>query len=330
MRSLLYILILFVITGCSYSSSHVFRELDEAEALMQADPSAAMERLSQYDISEFNDSAAMARWALLYSEALFANKITAPTDTIINIAIDYYRRHNISEKHLHAKQLKQLLQSSGDSDALAEAIYFQKEKEFLLYKERTTRKQFLLYGLILILATSGIITLQRQRLKLKIAQNESLIAEASSLREGLTRNQSIYSKLQSKFTNLIANRFDIIDQLCATYYESQGTKSERKSIADKVKSQIDELKSDSGLFAEMEKCANDCHGGIIDFLNQEIPNIKPEEYRLFIYLACNLSNRSIALLLGESIDVVYKRKSRLKSKLSTIGNHHADLFMSIF
>lgn len=67
MRSLLYILILFVITGCSYSSSHVFRELDEVETLMQTDSSAAMKRLNKYDISEFNDSAAMTRWALLPS-----------------------------------------------------------------------------------------------------------------------------------------------------------------------------------------------------------------------------------------------------------------------
>lgn len=52
MRSLLYILILFVITGCSYSSSHVFRELDEVETLMQTDSSAAMKRLNKYDISE--------------------------------------------------------------------------------------------------------------------------------------------------------------------------------------------------------------------------------------------------------------------------------------
>lgn len=31
----------------------------------------------------------MARWALLYSEALAVNRLSAPTDTIVNIAIDY-------------------------------------------------------------------------------------------------------------------------------------------------------------------------------------------------------------------------------------------------
>lgn len=58
--------------------------------------------------------------------------------------------------------------------------------------------------------------------------------------------------------------------------------------------------------------------------------MKPEEYRLMVYLACRLSNRSIALLIGESLDVVYKRKSRLKSKISSSETPHSGLFMSVF
>lgn len=331
MRGLIYIIMLLVVTGCSYSVSQVDRGLDEAEALMQSDPSAAMAKLNGYDVAEFTDSATMARWALLYSEALVANRLTAPTDTIVNIAINYYRHHNLSGEYQLASKLKTLLKApDAGADALATAIYLQKEKEFMLYRERVKRQQSVFIGIIIILIAAGIIVWQRQRIKIKQAQNETLLAEASSLMDGLAHNESLCSDLQTKLSKLLSTRFDIIDQLCETYFESQGTKTERKAIVEKVKSQIDGLKSDSGLFAEMEKSVNDCYDGLLYHLKEELPAMKPDEYRLAVYLACNLSNRSIALLLGESVDVVYKRKSRLKAKVNALDTQHSDQFPAIF
>ena len=40
----------------------------------------------------------MARWALLYSEAMVVNQLSAPTDSIINIAVDYYGHHNLKDQ----------------------------------------------------------------------------------------------------------------------------------------------------------------------------------------------------------------------------------------
>lgn len=189
----------------------------------------------------------------------------------------------------------------------------------MLYKERMRREQYVFISLILLLIAGGIIIWQRQRLKLKIAQNEALITEASSLMDGLRRNESVCSEKQLKLESLLSRRFDIIDQLCDTYYESQGTKTERKAIVEKVKSQIEQLKSDSGLFSEMERCVNECRPGLMEEICNKWPDIKPDDYRLIVYLICNLSNRSIAALLGKSIDVIYKRKSRLKARLVTLN-----------
>lgn len=319
MRSVVYLIILLIVAGCSYSGSQIMRDLDEAEALMLSDPGAAMERLNGYDIAEFNDSAVMARWALLYSAALVANRITTPTDTIVNIAIDYYSRKHLTAEFQCASHLKALLKSSGSNDALATALYLQKEKEFMLYKERMRREQYIFTSIIVLLIAGGVIVWQRQRLKLKDAQNEALIAEASSLTEDLRLNESVCSEIQMKLESLLSRRFDVIDSLCETYYESQGTKVERKAIVEKVKEQIEELKSDSGLFSEMERCISECRPGFIEAIRDNWPEMKPDDYHLIVYLACNLSNRSIAVLLGKSIDVVYKRKSRLKARLNSLN-----------
>ena len=107
MRTLLYMAILLVITGCSCSSPRL-RELDEAQRMITEDPRAALDCLNVIDVSEFGDSATMARWALLYSEAMVANNLSAPTDTIINIAVDYYERHNERAEFQQACRLKSL------------------------------------------------------------------------------------------------------------------------------------------------------------------------------------------------------------------------------
>lgn len=315
MRGLLYIVFLLIITGCSFSNSESAKTLDEAQRLMASDPAAALSALNGLDVSEFSDSATMAQWALLYSEALVANRISTPTDTIVDIAIDYYGSRHIDDKFRHASSLKALLKASGNNDALASALYLQKEKEFMLYKERIEHERFFFIGLTIILAACGVIIWQRQRLALNAAQHESLIAEASALKSQIDADRGDIGRLESKLHGMLDDRFTLIDSLCQTYYESQGTKTERKAIVDKVKNEIDSVRSDS--FSVMERTVNDCRENILVKAKEIYADIKPDDYQLLVFIASGLSPRTISLLFGESIDVVYKRKSRLKSRLKS-------------
>lgn len=327
MRSLLYIIILLVITGCSVASLEP-KALDEAQRLMQSDPSAALSKLNEVDVSEFQDSATMARWALLYSEAMVVNRVTAPTDTIVNIAIDYYKRHDLADELKKASHLKALLHSSDKTDPLATALYLQKEKEFFLYKERAQRELYTLVALLALLIAVGIIVWMCQRMKIQSLRNETLMAEASGFRNQMEASRSDVSRLEMKLHEVLEKRFSLIDSLCQTYYESHGTKTERKAIIDKVKSEIESVRTDS--FPEMEQAVNDCRDNILVKVKNNYPEIKNEDYMLLVFLASRLSTRTISLLLGESVDVVYKRKSRLKSRLKeSMGISNPDI-MAIF
>ena len=312
MRGLLYIILLLILAGCGYSS-YQLRALDEAQSLMHSDPSAAWSKLNSLDVSEFQDSATIARWALLYSEAMVVNRISTPTDTIVNIAIDYYGHHNQTDEYHKALRLKALNQSSNNTDALATALYLQKEKEFFLYKERVKREQLVFIGLVICLIAAGVIVWMRQRLKLQTMKNDVLLAEASSFKNQIEASKGDLNRLEIKLHSLLENRFALIDSLCQTYYETQGTKTERKAIIDKVKKEIESVKSDS--LAQMEQTVNDCRDNILMKVKNIYPDLKQEDYKLLVYLASGLSSRTISLLLGESVDIIYKRKSRLKSRL---------------
>ena len=327
MRSLLYILVLLILAGCGYSRNQP-RVLDEMQPLMDTDPSTAWTKLNSLDISELKDSATMARWALLYSEAMVINRITAPTDTIVNIAINYYKNHHQTDEYQKALRLKVLNQSSNDTNDLATALYLQKEKEFFLYKERVKREQILLIGIIILLIAAIVLAWMQQRLKLQTLRNASLMAEASSFKNQIEVSKGDVNRLESKLHSLLENRFVLIDSLCQTYYETQGTKTERKAIVDKVKSEIESIRTDS--FPQMEQVVNDCMDNLLVIVKEKYPDIKPEDYKLLVYLASGLSTRTISLLLGETVEVVYKRKSRLKIRLKETVTPDCPDILSVF
>ena len=319
MRVLIYIVVLLAATGCSLSRSRS-EVLEEAQRLMQSDPAAALSKLNAIDVSEFRDSATMARWALLYSEAMVVNRLSAPSDTIVDIAIDYYGRHDLTDEFRKASRLKALSRSAEGADALATALYLQKEKEFLLYKERSKRELYTAIGLVILLVAAGIILWMRQRMKLQAVKNDALMAEASGLRSLIDAKREDVGRLESKLHGLLENRFTLI--------ESQGTKTERKAVVEKVKSEIESVRSDS--FCEMEQAVNDCRDNLLVKVKTLYPDIKAGEYQLLVYLASGLSTRTISLLLGESVDVVYKRKSRLKSRLKDVVAPECGDVMAVF
>ncbi len=312
MRSLFYLVVLAVLAGCSYPRP-CYRAVEEAESLLYSDPTAALAKLNGVDISEFQDSAEIARWALLYSEAMVMNRLAAPTDTIVDIAVDYYGRHNLKEEFLRASRLKALIRSTGRADELATSLYLQKEKEFMLYRERVRREVYVAVGLVVLLIAVGVILWMRQRLKVQRLQNKTLMAEASGLRTLVDSNRDDISRMEAKLRGLLDSRFALIDSLCQTYYESQGTKAERRAIIDRVKGEIESLRSDA--VPQMERAVNDCRENLLVRVREHYPAIKPDDYKLLVYLASGLSTRTLSLLLGESVEVVYKRKSRLKARL---------------
>ena len=171
MRLLFYIAFLLLVTGCGcvVSSTPGF---EDEERLLGTDPQAAFERLSAYDVAGFDDSATMARWALLYSEAMAASRMWTPTDTIINIAIDYYSRRPQSADYLRAREIRAAMEACDNKDALVTALYSQKEKEYQLYRERLCRQQYLFAAVVVVLLQYRLSALGWLALPELSAENE--------------------------------------------------------------------------------------------------------------------------------------------------------------
>ncbi|MCI8998050.1 MAG: hypothetical protein HFJ95_03530 [Muribaculaceae bacterium] len=331
MHRLFYIYLVLLLTGCSMSSSYS-RQLDDAQQMLAKNPQEAYHRLNALDISEFNDSADIARWALLYSEAMVTNNLTAPSDSIINIALSYYSTHNLTEQLQRAEAVKHLLSKSPsvECDKLISVLYIQKEREYQLFEQRLAHQRYIFIGITAILIAAGIIAWLYQRLRIQNLRHEALLAEASDLRSLLSVREADYSGLEDTVAKLFGKRFELIGKLCDTFYEAQGTRTERKAIAEQVKAEIDHLRTDSSTMAEIETSVNECRDNLLIKLKEEMPAISKDDYLLITLLACGFSNRAISMLIGESIDVIYKRKSRLKGKINTASLPNSPLYLSVF
>ena len=51
---------------------------------------------------------------------------------------------------------------------------------------------------------------------------------------------------------------------------------------------------------------------------------------MLVYISAGLSTRTISLLIGESVDVIYKRKSRLKSRIKESVAPSCPSIMEVF
>lgn len=91
MRYLLTISFLIcVLTFCGRQGV-VTESLDRAESCMSDRPDSALAILEALDSTQFNSRRQNARYALLKSIALDKNYIDRTDDSLVNIAVNYYR-----------------------------------------------------------------------------------------------------------------------------------------------------------------------------------------------------------------------------------------------
>ena len=95
---ILTILLLLACTGCYRSTRHVTEHLSQAEGLIWAAPDSALHLLESISASRHLTGKEQADYALLLSLAQYRCYIPVSSDSLINLAIEYYKDKNDADK----------------------------------------------------------------------------------------------------------------------------------------------------------------------------------------------------------------------------------------
>ena len=101
----------------------IIRALDDIESCLSEHPDSALSVLDSLSTTGIQGREANAKFALLYSMALDKSYIDATDDSLINIAVDWYRKHGTADERLKSYYYQgRVYQNAGDNEAAMESF----------------------------------------------------------------------------------------------------------------------------------------------------------------------------------------------------------------
>lgn len=104
MRPIAFFTIIFILLFCSCRDG-LDRDMDRAEALIETHPDSAYAILLQTPWNSIKNDRQKARYGLLANQAMNANYIEAPNDSMIDFSLEFYDHSRFSESEELAKTL---------------------------------------------------------------------------------------------------------------------------------------------------------------------------------------------------------------------------------
>lgn len=190
--------LLFCLASCSYRNEGV-RILDDAQARLDNHPDSAFVALDSLDRRYLNTKELRARHALLYSIALEKVGIEVMDDSIINIALDYYKKSGDTANEAAARMWKARIMSEKPS--MTDTLALQNAR---IIKERYSDKMAL--------------EVNRQNTLLLVVISMVIIAVCVMIIRRM--NRKIGGLPDEKTMGVIRERLAVLDKVLASHISS--------------------------------------------------------------------------------------------------------------
>ena len=185
---------------------------------------------------------------------------------------------------------------------------------------------FLLVFVLTVILTALLIYQhhqKEQREKVRLMQLIETVQRQAE-EEAQSRNR--------QYTHLFQNYFNTLGRICADYEE--GTISARSASGKAMLRRIDRIVHDfvgnTDSHIAFEESLNEYLDNIMTSFREDYPKMKPQDYLLAGYVFSGIDMPTTSVLMGVDIDVLYTRKSRLKSAISKSSNLHKARYLNFF
>jgi len=210
------------------------------------------------------------------------------------------------------------------------------QKDYFAFKaaqesDRAQHREQILALMLLLFVFSGIlaallINQHKQKEQREIAR---LMLLVDTVRR---QSEEAAQKRNQQYAHLFQDYFNTLGQICADYEEG---KIGISSIADKAMlRRIDRIVHDFVGNADGHRALEDLLDKYMDNVmtsfREDFPRMKPKDYQLASYVFSGLDVPTISVLMGLDVDVLYTRKSRLKSTISKSSSLRSTRYLSLF
>lgn len=196
--------------------------------------------------------------------------------------------------------------------------YFSEQNNTAQEKLRAARLKTLLIAALLLAALFSLLGYFR----VKKLDSERMLEEEKQERE---KYMSLAEELKGRLKT--APNFDVLERLCEKYYVYEGTENLQPKILSEVKSVIVGLREDPKQIETLEKMLDNSHDGIVTKFKEQIPRLKEDDIRIFVFAASGLSSTAMSTLLELDKPVVYNRIYRLKGRIAKSEAPDKEIFL---
>lgn len=156
------------------------------------------------------------------------------------------------------------------------------------------------------------------------ANPQGVIDEGYNPEPGIKDRENVIKK---DVEDLLSPRLNVIDKLCAAYFQYHDKPNFTRKIHSEVMAIITDIKSESGMLQNMEKLVDKHLDGVMTNFKKDFPDVQNWEYSLFLLNILNFSTFTISLIQDTNVNVIYNRKNKLKNKIKSKGAAIAEKYL---
>lgn len=168
--------------------------------------------------------------------------------------------------------------------------------------------------LAIIICVSLYVFLKKRNRLLRL-EHENDILKIRTMQDNLFESDCLNKDMSTKIAELFQTRFNLIDSLAATYFESKDTGQEQKRIYSDVKTALSNFGTKEAI-DELTEIVNGYKNNLMVRFKEDFPKMSASQYRLALYLFCGFSLQAISIFTDTELRNIYVYKSRLKSTIS--------------
>lgn len=195
-----------------------------------------------------------------------------------------------------------------------------RQKELARAELQASRMKMLFLLAVMLAAATAFAGYFRAQ---KITAEKTLEKEKEETEKYMSLAEELRGRLKK------SSRTDVLERLCENYYVYEGTDKLKPKVLNEVKSVISGLRENPKTFRELEEILNLSHDGAVDRFKEQIPRLKEEDVRLFVFAASGLSSTAMSTLMEMEKSVVYNRIYRLKGRIAKADAADKDLFLRL-